>query len=113
MPPAKLPLSKQIAYACGMIGWSTMTNIIIVMLPYFYLPPNNAGLKPLIPQLLVFGVFNILSLITASGSLIDAFSTLYASLSDKSNNKRGRRIPYMKWAILPAVVFCGLTFYPW
>lgn len=114
MPPAKLPLSKQIAYACGMIGWSTMTNIIIVMLPYFYLPPNNAGLKPLIPQLLVFGVFNILSLITASGRLIDAFfDPFIASLSDKSNNKRGRRIPYMKWAILPAVVFCGLTFYPW
>ncbi|MBD1363698.1 MFS transporter [Mucilaginibacter sp. ZT4R22] len=114
MLPAKLPLSKQIAYACGMIGWSTMTNIIIVMLPYFYLPPNNAGLRPLIPQLLLFGVINILSLITASGRLVDAFfDPFIASLSDKSNNKRGRRIPYMKWAILPAVVFCALTFYPW
>jgi len=113
MALAKLPFSKQVAYAFGMTGWSTMTNIIIVMLPYFYLPPNNAGLIPLIPQLLVFGIFNILSLITASGRLVDAFfDPFIASLSDKSNNKKGRRIPYMQWAIVPAVIFCALTFYP-
>jgi GPH family glycoside/pentoside/hexuronide:cation symporter len=62
MPAAQLPLSKQLAYACGMIGWSIMTNIIIVMLPYFYLPPSSAGLIPLVPQLLVFGGFYIISL---------------------------------------------------
>jgi len=113
MPSAKLPLSKEIAYACGMVGWSIMTNLLIVMLPYFYLPPSNAGLKPLVPQLLVFGVVNILSIIAASGRFIDAlFDPFIASLSDKSKNPKGRRIPFMKWAILPAVVFCCLTFYP-
>jgi len=113
MPALKFPLRKQIAYACGMIGWSIMTNIIIVMLPYFYLPPSNAGLKPLIPQLMLFGVLNILSVIAASGRFVDAvFDPFIASLSDKSNNPAGRRIPFMKWAILPAVVFCCLTFCP-
>lgn len=110
---AKFPLSKQLAYACGMIGWSIMTNIIIVMLPYFYLPPSNSGLIPLVPQLLVFGVLNIMSIIAASGRFVDAvFDPLIASLSDKSTNPRGRRIPFMKWTILPAVVFCALTFCP-
>lgn len=113
MPVAKLPLNKQLAYACGMIGWSIMTNIIIVMLPYFYLPPSNAGLVPLVPQLLLFGVVNILSIIAASGRFIDAlFDPFIASMSDKSKNPNGRRIPFMKWAILPAVIFCSLTFYP-
>ncbi|MDB5130668.1 MAG: transporter [Mucilaginibacter sp.] len=113
MPVAKLPLKKQIAYACGMIGWSIMTNIIIVMLPYFYLPPSNAGLMPLVPQLLLFGVLNIMSVIAASGRLIDAlYDPFIASMSDKSRHKQGRRIPFMKWAILPAVIFCGLTFCP-
>src|SRR5215475_7462626 len=99
MPVAKLPLSKQIAYACGMVGWSIMTNIIIVMMPYFYLPPSNAGLTQLVPQLLLFGVINILSIIAASGRLIDAFyDPLIASLSDKSRSPKGRRIPFMKWA---------------
>ena len=113
MPAERFPLRKQIAYACGMIGWSIMTNIIIVMLPYFYLPPNNAGLKPLIPQLMLFGVLNIMSVIAASGRFVDAiFDPFIASLSDKSTNPNGRRIPFMKWAILPAVVFCCLTFCP-
>lgn len=113
MPGEKLPFSKQLAYACGMIGWSIMTNIIIVMLPYFYLPPSSSGLTPFVPQLLLFGVLNIMSLIAASGRLVDAvFDPFIASLSDKSNNKNGRRIPFMKWAILPAILFCALTFCP-
>ncbi|MHB8206345.1 MFS transporter [Mucilaginibacter sp.] len=113
MPAVIFPFRKQIAYACGMVGWSMMTNIIIVMLPYFYLPPSNAGLKPLIPQLMLFGVLNILSVIAASGRFIDAlFDPFIASLSDKSDNPKGRRIPFMKWAILPAIFFCFLTFCP-
>src|SRR6201985_917206 len=113
MPALKFPLRKQIAYACGMIGWSIMTNIIIVMLPYFYLAPSSAGLTPLIPQLMLFGVLNIMSVIAASGRLVDAiFDPFIASLSDKSQNPKGRRIPFMKWAILPTVVFCCLTFHP-
>ncbi len=113
MPLEKLPFGKQLAYACGMIGWSIMTNIIIVMLPYFYLPPSSSGLIPLVPQLLLFGVLNIMSVIAASGRLVDAvFDPFIASLSDKSNHRKGRRIPFMKWAILPAAIFCGLTFCP-
>jgi glycoside/pentoside/hexuronide:cation symporter, GPH family len=113
MPVEKLPFKKQISYACGMIGWSIMTNIIIVMLPYFYLPPSNSGLIPFVPQLLLFGVLNIMSVIAASGRLVDAvFDPFIASLSDKSPNPKGRRVPFMKWAILPAVIFCGLTFCP-
>jgi len=113
MPVEKLPFKKQIAYASGMIGWSIMTNIIIVMLPYFYLPPSSSGLIPLVPQFLVLGVLNIMSIIAASGRLVDAvYDPFIASMSDKSGNKKGRRIPFMKWAILPAVLFCGLTFCP-
>jgi GPH family glycoside/pentoside/hexuronide:cation symporter len=113
MPVTKLPFPKQLAYACGMIGWSIMTNIIIVMLPYFYLAPSNSGLIPLVPQLLLFGVFNVMAIVLTSGRLVDAvFDPFIASLSDKSHNPKGRRIPFMKWAILPAILFCGLTFCP-
>lgn len=115
MPAAKnkLPFRKQLAYACGMIGWSMMTNIVIVMLPYFYLPPSNSGLKQFVPQLLLFGVINLLSFIFISGRLVDAiYDPVIASLSDNSGHPRGRRIPFMRWAILPAVFFCCLTFSP-
>jgi len=113
MPIQTLPFKKQLAYSSGMIGWSIMTNIIIVMLPYCYLPPINSGLSPLVPQLLVFGAFNILSLIAASGRLFDAiYDPFIASVSDGSTNPKGRRFPIMKWAILPAVIFCSLVFHP-
>lgn len=109
----QLPFKKQLAYAAGMMGWSMLTNTIIVMLPYYYLPPSNAGLIPLVPQLLLLGVLNIMSVIQASGRAVDAFyDPLIASLSDKSTNPRGRRIPFMKMALLPAAVFCFLTFHP-
>ncbi|HWK07787.1 MAG TPA: MFS transporter [Puia sp.] len=113
MPKTKLPLKVQYAYAAGMMGWSILTNLVIVMLPYYYLPPSNARLIPLLPQLLLLGVVNILSLIFASGRLIDAvYDPFIASRSDKSVNPKGRRIPFMKRAVLPAAFFCFLTFYP-
>ncbi|MCX2431520.1 MFS transporter [Pedobacter sp. GR22-10] len=108
-----LTLKQEITYAAGMIGWSTMTNIIIVMLPFFYLPPNHSGLPALVPQLVFLGAFNILSIIAASGRLVDAlFDPFIAGRSDASKNPNGRRMPFMKWAIVPAMLFCGLVFYP-
>ena len=113
MPREKLPVSRQLAYAAGMMGWSILANTIIVMLPYYYLPPSNAGLIPLVPQMLLLGVLNIMSVITASGRLIDAiYDPFIASRSDKSTNPKGRRIPFMKIAVFPAALFCFLTFHP-
>ncbi|WP_129716350.1 MFS transporter [Pedobacter sp. SYP-B3415] len=111
--PITLNKKQEYAYAAGMMGWSIMSNLIIVMLPYFYLPPNNAGLPVLVPQLLFFGIFNVLSLIAASGRLVDAlYDPFIAAVSDRSTNPRGRRIPIMRWAIVPSVVCCCLVFTP-
>ncbi len=109
----QLPLSAQIAYALGMMGWSILINLISVILVYLYLPPNSSGLPKLITQIAVFGLFNIIALISASGRLIDAlYDPFIAQLSDRSTNPKGRRIPLMKLAILPSFVFCCLVFYP-
>ncbi len=108
-----LPLSKQIVYAFGMMGWSLMINLISVILVYLYLPPGNSGLPRLITQITILGVFNVLALLTASGRLLDAvYDPLIAQVSDQSKNPKGRRIPLMKKAILPSMVFCFLIFYP-
>lgn len=107
------PLSKQIAYAFGMMGWSIMINLISVIIVYLYLPPANSGLPALITQVAVFGIFNVIAIITASGRLVDAiYDPLIAQYSDKSKNPKGRRVPLMKKAILPSLIFCCLVFYP-
>jgi glycoside/pentoside/hexuronide:cation symporter, GPH family len=109
----KLPLSKQIAYAFGMMGWSIMINLINVILVYLYLPPSTSGLPNLISQAVIFGFFNVVAIITSSGRLIDAiYDPFIAQFSDRSSNPKGRRIPLMKLAILPSLLFCFLVFYP-
>ncbi len=109
----KLTKKGIIGYACGMLGWSILTNIITVMLIYIYLPPTNSGLSPLVPQIAVFGFLSVLSLIVASGRLVDAITDpLIAFYSDHSKHQNGRRIPFMQWAILPSVFFCALIFIP-
>lgn len=111
--PRTLPLKIQLAYASGMMGWSILINLISVILVYLYLPPETSGLPRLILQGAVFGIFNVVALVTAGGRLVDAvYDPFIAYLSDRSRNPRGRRIPLMKYAILPSLLFCFLIFYP-
>lgn len=112
-PAGKLPLTIQLAYASGMMGWSILINLISVILVYLYLPPETSGLPKLIMQGAVFGVFNVVAIVTAGGRLVDAvYDPLIAHVSDRSRNPKGRRIPLMKRAILPSLLFCFLIFYP-
>ncbi len=113
MRKAPLPFSKQVTYAFGMMGWSIMINLISVILVYLYAPPIGSGFPLFITQAVLFGLFNTIAIITASGRLIDAVcDPLIAQFSDSSKNPKGRRTPFMKWAIIPSLVFCSLIFHP-
>ena len=113
MVQRSLPFVKQLAYSFGMMGWSVMFNLISVILIYLYLPPSDSGLPNLISQVAIFGIFNAIALITSSGRFIDAvYDPFIAQFSDSSKNPKGRRIPIMKWAILPSFIFCFLIFFP-
>jgi GPH family glycoside/pentoside/hexuronide:cation symporter len=109
----RLPFGKIIAYGFGTFGWSISINIVSVMLLYIYLPPNNSGMGNLVPQIVFFGVVNIIALVTASGRLFDAvIDPFIAGWSDRSTHKKGRRIPLMAVAVLPMMLFAILMFYP-
>lgn len=113
MPYTQLSTRGQIGYASGMLGWSILINIINVMLIYFYVPPNNSGLNSLVPEIAIFGILTLLSIIVASGRLLDAVTDpLVAFFSDRLQHPKGRRIPFMKYAIIPALVFSVLLFLP-
>jgi GPH family glycoside/pentoside/hexuronide:cation symporter len=111
--PERIPTRKLIYYGIGGFGWSLSINIITVYLLYFYLPPSNSGMQNLVSQTVYFGVFNIIALILASGRLFDAVvDPLIAQMSDKSKHAAGRRIPLMRWAVLPMSLFAVLLFFP-
>jgi glycoside/pentoside/hexuronide:cation symporter, GPH family len=113
MQVQKFPIRNQILYAFGMMGWSIMINLISVILVYLYAPPSNSGIPLLISQVTIFGIFNIISLVTAGSRIADAaWDPFLAQWSDKSSHKNGRRTPFMKGAIIPSMVFCFLVFHP-
>ncbi len=113
MATRKLTYKYILAYSAGMAGWSILINMVSVMLIYIYLPPSNAGLNTLIPPVVYLGIFSILALIAAGGRLFDAVTDpLIAWLSDRSENKKGRRVPFMRVGWLPAAIFCMAVFFP-
>lgn len=108
-----LPFGRQIAYATGQLGWSILINVISLVLVYFYLPPESAGLPFLITQITFLGILNVITLIAASGRFVDAITDpLIAGFSDRFKHPKGRRIPFMAIGAFPAALFCLLMFLP-
>ena len=103
-------------FALGQLGWSLLGGIISAWLVTFYLPSDadilEKGAIHYIPTGLVIGGFlTVLGLITALCRVFDAVTDpLVASLSDRSNNKRGRRIPFMQLSAIPFAVVTVLVF---
>jgi GPH family glycoside/pentoside/hexuronide:cation symporter len=108
-----LPVPKQFAYSIGQLGWSILVNVINLALVYFYLPPGAAGLPTLITTATFLGVLNAITLIAASGRILDAVTDpIIAGMSDRSTHRRGRRIPFMMWSAIPAALLMVLMFVP-
>jgi len=102
-------------FAVGQLGWAMLGGIINAWLVTFYLPTTgdiNAGAVQFIkPGLIILGFLTILGLITFVCRIFDAVTDpLIASLSDRSKNKRGRRIPFMQYSAVPFAVITVLVF---
>ncbi len=84
-------------------GMSVLINILGLVLVFFYLPPESAGLPQLLSDTTYLVVLNAVVLLAAVGRLADAVTDpIIAVLSDRSGHRRGRRIPFMAWGALPA-----------
>ena len=106
-----------IIFAIGQLGWSMLSGIISAWLVTFYLPTSNdlkaGAIQFITPGLVVGGILTILGLITALSRVFDAVTDpLIANLSDRSKNKRGRRIPFMQYAAIPLAIVTVLLFCP-
>ena len=104
-----------IIFAIGQLGWSLLSGIISAWLVTFYLPTSgdikNGAIQYIIPGLAIGGFMTVLGLITALSRVFDAVTDpLIASLSDRSKNPRGRRIPFMQIAAIPLSIVTVLLF---
>ena len=103
-------------FAIGQLGWSTLSGIISAWFVTFYLPTSSdiaegGAIQFIVPGLVIGGFLTVLGLVTALSRVFDAVSDpLIASMSDRSKNKRGRRIPFMQYAAIPLAVVTVLLF---
>lgn len=102
-------------FAVGQLGWSTLSGIISAWFVTFYLPTqtdiDNGAIQYISPGLVIGGFLTILGLITALSRVFDAVTDPWiASMSDRSKNKRGRRIPFMQYAAIPLSAVTVLLF---
>lgn len=118
MKTRRLTKKEMIIFALGQLGWSLLSGIISAWLVTYYLPTSGAtgdiaagATQYIVPGLVIGGFMTVLGLITALSRIFDAVTDpLIASLSDRSTNKRGRRIPFMQVAAIPFAVVTVLLF---
>ena len=116
MKTRRLTKREMWIFAVGQLGWSILSGIINTWLVTFYLPTQSsvdAGAKFYVPTgLVIFGVLTVLGLITFFCRIFDAVTDPWiASLSDRSRNPKGRRIPFMQRAAIPFALITILVFF--
>ncbi len=108
-----LPRRAVVGLSIGHGGMSVLVNLIAILLVFFYLPPASAELPPRVTDRTFFAVLNAIVLVAAAGRLTDAITDpLIAVFSDRSEHRRGRRIPFMTIGAVPAAVATALIFVP-
>ena len=112
----RLTKKQMIIFSIGQLGWSLLGGIISAWLVTFFMPTQSdvtefGAVQFIVPGLVIGGFLTVIGLITALSRIFDAVTDpLIASLSDRSKNKRGRRIPFMQYAAIPFAVVTILLF---
>lgn len=105
MSTKKLTHALQIFYGFG-VSYAIVDQIFSQWVLYYYLPPDNSGLEPLLPPLYIGLAFLISRLIDAIADPLVGF------WSDRVNSRWGRRIPFIAVGAIPLLIATVAYFYP-
>ncbi len=115
MTQTVLPLSplRQLIYASGSLAFTMLERLILLYMPFYYLPPAEYNLPNLIPDHNFLGFFTILGIALLIGRLFDGLTDpLIASLSDNNRSRLGRRKIFLIIGGVPLALSAFLVFYP-
>lgn len=100
-------LGMSLRYGSGYIGIALVTQTMMLWLAYFYAPPAEAGMEPLLPMAWV-GYALLL------GRIVDGLADpIVGAWSDGTRSRLGRRRPFMLYGALPlAATFAALWWSP-
>lgn len=101
----RLPKKMQVLYGTG-VAYAIIDQIFVQWVLYFYLPPANSGLTPLLAPALI-------SLALVLSRVVDmVMDPLVGYWSDKCTSRWGRRIPFIAVGGVPLVLATHMFFYP-
>jgi GPH family glycoside/pentoside/hexuronide:cation symporter len=101
---ASLPLRSKLAYASASLGGEALTQSRGLWLLYYYAPPDDSDLRPLLPVA-------VAGAIIFAGRLFDALDDpLIGYWSDRTRSWLGRRLPFILggtplWALFAFLLF--------
>lgn len=101
----KLSKKTYIVYGIG-VSYFMLDQLFVQWLKYFYLPPQNVGLNPILPARYIVLGFIIMRLVDAISDPVVGY------MSDHSKSKLGRRSFFMIIGGIPLALSMILFFYP-
>jgi glycoside/pentoside/hexuronide:cation symporter, GPH family len=106
----------KIMYALGQYGWSLANACVMLLVIYFYIPPD-VGDGDLFPEFIerkrIFLSFTAVGIMMFFGIIISAITDIIMGpLSDRTQSVFGRRRIYMALAFIPIVIFTLMAFFP-
>lgn len=110
-----IPVSpaRQALFATGSMAFTLLERMLILYIPFYFLPPEELGINNLIPDRTYSGVLTVLGLAFLLGRILDALADpLIASLSDSSRARMGRRKFFLVLGGLPLFLATALVFFP-
>ena len=106
----KKPITNKLLwiFAIGQFGWSLLSGIVTNWMVYYYTGtpdannPNTGIFASMVTQNPIVFKLTLFGLVMAVGRIFDAVTDpLIAGWSDRSRNKAGRRIPFMRAIAIP------------
>ncbi len=111
--PISLPPAGQLIYASGSAGFTMLERMILLYMPFYYLPPAELNRQNLIPDTTYFGFITVLGAALLIGRIFDGFADPFiASLSDNNRSLLGRRKFFLLLGGMPLALCTLMVFYP-
>lgn len=108
-----LPPAGQLIYASGSAAFTMLERLILLYMPFYYLPPKEYNLHNLIPDGTYFGLFTVLGFALLIGRTLDGIADpVIASLSDNNRSRLGRRKLFLVIGGLPLAISALMVFCP-